>query len=497
MDEIKIDIPVDSSLQEETAPQKMPAAVNAQPAPVRAKRRPRLSKADMFKQHTLPFIILAVSALLIVIFIIGSITRAVQRKAVEAEASIAASESLAEEAARLEEEMHSILKEAEKMAVGYDFDGAIALINSFSGNVGGYPELLDARTRYESGKKDMVPWDDPNTIVNLSFQTLIADTERAFSNESYGYLMNDSFVTVAEFKAILEQLYDNDYILVGLSDFIESGTAKDGTPFYQYKTLLLPEGKKPLVLTQTNVNYNLYLVDSDDDMIADKGGVGIASKLVLDNNGNVTAEIINADGSAATGAYDLIPILDAFVEAHPDFSYHGAKAVLALTGYNGLFGYRTDLDGRTEFGEEQYAQDADAVQAIADRLKETGYELACYTYGNDAYGDASLSYIQTDMNQWMNEVFPILGSVEIMVFAQESDISDGVLYSGEKFDYLKSLGFNYFLGFCNEGDPFTFIAENYVRQGRLLVSGYNISMNADWFSGIFDAEEVLDGARYE
>ena len=42
------------------------------------------------------------------------------------------------------------------------------------------------------------------------------------------------------------------------------------------------------------------------------------------------------------GKYDLVPILDRFVEEHPDFSYRGAKAILALTGYNGVLGYRTD-----------------------------------------------------------------------------------------------------------------------------------------------------------
>ena len=47
------------------------------------------------------------------------------------------------------------------------------------------------------------------------------------------------------------------------------------------------------------------------------------------------------DGSISVGAYDLVPLLDEFIEEHPDFSYRGAKAVLAFTGYNGILGYRT------------------------------------------------------------------------------------------------------------------------------------------------------------
>lgn len=473
-------------------PVKKPVRKTEQP---RNERRSRKSKQEIFKESTLPVIILGVSALLILIFIVGSVTRAIQKKNIEEEYSIAVSESIAEEQARLAAEVESLMAEADRMAAGYDFDGAVALIDTFSGNIGGYPELQDARARYQYSKDSLVLWEDPNSIINLSFQTLIADPARAFADKEYGNSLKKNFITVSEFQKILERLYANDYVLVGLDDFIESGTAESGVPYYTYKELYLPQGKKPIVLTQTNVNYNLYLVDSDDDMIADQGGLGIASKLVLDANGNVTCEIVNADGSVSTGAYDLVPILDAFIEEHPDFSYHGAKAVLALTGYNGLFGYRTHAKGRDKLGEEQYQKDVAAVQAIAAALTEDGYELGCYTYGNNAYGKHSLSQIQSDINNWNEEVEPILGDLQIMVFAQNSDIKTSVLYSGNKFEYLKAQGFNYFLGFCTEGDPFTFIAENYVRQGRLMVTGSNLKNNAKWFKTIFDTEDLLDEAR--
>ena len=423
MDERNFDVPIEASADEDVVWLNAPETVKTRSATARVKRRPRLSKADKFKQNTLPFIIVATAALLILIFIIGSITRAIQRRTVEKEASIAASESHAVEESRLELEMNSILDQAEKMAAGYDYDGAIAMIDSFSGNVGGFPKLLDARTRYENGKKDLVAWEDPSTIVNLSFESLITDPQRAFNHGGYGYIMQESYMSTEEFQMILERLYDNNYILIGLSDFVETATTKDGTMFYQYKTLMLPEGKKPLILTQTNVSYKLDLVDSDGDMIADAGGVGIASRLILDSNGNISAELVNEDGSITTGAYDLVPILDAFVYEHPDFSYHGAKAILALTGHNGLFGYRIDEDGREVFGEDQYNKDVAAVQAIANKLRENGYELACHTYGNNAYGDDSLSSIQADMNQWMNEIFPVIGNIDnlgILLFWREN-----------------------------------------------------------------------------
>lgn len=458
-------------------------------------QRVRRSQADIFKETTLPLIILGVAALLIVIFIAGSITRSVQRKKLETAYNESVAASIAEEETRLRAEADSILQQAEVMAQGYDFDGAIALIKSFSGNIGGYPQLQDAMSRYEYSKQNMVLWEDPNTIINLSFQTLIADPVRAYADEEYGSALKKNFVTTTEFQKILERLYANDYILVSLDDFITTDTSDSGATYYKYKELYLPAGKKPIVLTQTNVNYNLYLVDSDDDMLPDQGGVGIASRLVLDGAGNVTCEMVTADGSTQTGAFDLVPILDAFVAEHPDFSYRNAKAVLALTGYNGLFGYRTHAEGRAKFGEAAYEQDVATVQAIANRLTETGYDFGCYTYGNNAYGKYSVSQIQADMNLWNAEVVPILGNIDIMVFAQNSDINNSVLYSGDKYDYLKSAGFNYFLGFCAEGDPFTFIADEYVRQGRLMVTGGNITNNGNWFTGIFETDGLLDETR--
>lgn len=461
--------------------------------PVR-KRRPK-TKQELFKENTLPLIILGIAGVLIFTFIIGSIVRGVQKRKIETEASIAASESMAAEEARLSAEMSAILANAEEYAAVYDYDNAMALIDSFSGNVGAYPQLQDARVRYEYEKGSLVPWEDPNEIVNLSFQTLVADPERAFAHESQADSLRQHYITVSEFQKILEDLYANDYILVSLRDIAEVGDSASGTVGYKYKELYLPEGKKPVVLTQTNLCYNLALVDSDEDMIADQGGAGIASKLVLSEDGSITCEMVDADGNLTYGAYDLIPILDAFIEAHPDFSYHGAKAVLALTGYNGLFGYRTHAAGRDLFGEDSYARDMQTVQAIAEALKASGYELGCYTYGNRPYGVLSLSEIQADMNLWNDEVVPILGQMDIMVFAQQSDIGDAMLYSGEKYDYLKSLGFDYFIGFGSNGDPFTFIADEYVRQGRLLVTGENLVHNASWFNDIFSTKELLDEAR--
>ena len=65
-------------------------------------------------------------------------------------------------------------------------------------------------------------------------------------------------------------------------------------------------------------------------------------------------------------------------------------------------------------------------------------------------------------------------------------------YSGTKFETLQSSGFRYYLGFCTDGDPWAVITEDYVRHGRILVTGANMEHNRQWFDGLFDPETVLD-----
>ena len=461
--------------------------------PVNPRRRKR-TKLQIFKEAYLPLIIIALALILIIVFIAGSITRAVQKAKAEKEASIAASSSLAEEEARLKEQAASLLMQAEDMAAGFDYEGAIAALNSFEGDMKKYPEVYDKLVAYESAFNNTVVWDDPSSIPNLSFQLLIADPSRAFSNSSYGYSINKNFITTEEFSKILQQLFDNGYILVDFDDFVTVETGADGLPAYKAKSLRLPNGKKPIMLTQTNVNYNYYLIDSDGDKIPDKNGCGFASKLLWDGS-KFICEMVDASGQTVTGAYDLVPILEDFIEKHPSFSYKGARATLALTGYNGLFGHRTHANAASIFGDEKTRAAIQNATTVAEELQNHGYKLSCYTYENIPYGTSSLTEIQTDMNAWTNEVIPILGNFDIFTFAQLTDITGEETYAGDKYETLKSMGFRYYLGFCEDGKPWATIAPDYVRQGRIMVTGANLAYHSDWFISLFDPTMVLDTNR--
>lgn len=457
-----------------------------QTRPVNPRRRKR-TQMQIFKEAYLPVIIAGVALVLILVFIIGSISRGVQRNKYEEQAKLEASIAAQEEFDRQSKEATDLLSKAAQAALQFDYDSAIALIDSFTGDYSQFPELAQRRAEYDQAVDTLVLWNDPSKVLNLSFQLLIADPSRAFVDEVYGTSYNRNFITTEEFSRILQQLYEKGYILVSMSDIADGILPKD---------LYLPEDKKPLILTQTNVNYNTYMVDSNGDKLPDKGGDGFASKLVLDANGSLTCEMVDSNGQTVTGAYDLVPILESFIATHPDFSYKGARAILAVTGYDGLFGYRTNPSAKDSFGAASYEKQIQEAGTIINALRSTGYEIVCYTYNNVAYGARTAPQIQADLNMWKNEVEPILGAVDMLVFARNSDIGDkSTPYSGELYDTLRSYGFTRYLGFCTDGKPWFASESDCIRQGRILVTGENLTLHADWFSGILDAASVLDTTR--
>ena len=91
----------------------------------------------------------------------------------------------------------------------------------------------------------------------------------------------------------------------------------------------------------------------------------------------------------------MVPLLDTFIDKHPDFSYHGRKGILAMTGYNGVLGYRTDIAYKTRenLSEDQqkfldknpdfdYDQEVKEAKKVADALKADGWEFARHTWGH-------------------------------------------------------------------------------------------------------------------
>ena len=89
-----------------------------------------------------------------------------------------------------------------------------------------------------------------------------------------------------------------------------------------------------------------------------------------------------------------------------------------------------------------------------------------------------------------------MSDMDILVYAKESDISDSATpYNGEKYDVLKEAGFRYFVGVDATAEGWSELTKEYVRQGRLNITGRNLEDSPELYAGIFDAAAVLDSAR--
>ena len=467
-----------------------PAPVQEE-APVRRERRKPVSPMRRFKNETMPLIITGITALLIVIFVIGSVTRLVGSIKHNREAELNASEAAESEAQRQDQEAQNLLDEAARLAAGYDYDTAIAKLEGFTGSKEKYPEMEIRLSEYKQQKSLLVAHNDPGAIPNLSFHMLIADPSRAFSNREFGGQYNRNFVTIDEFEKILNQLYINGYVLVDMDSFIAE-TVTGETITYSSKSLYLPDGKKPFMLTETMVNYFNYMIDGNNDGVPDKDGAGFASRLVL-RNGEIKAEMVNSVGETVVGNYDLVPVLEDFIESHPDFSYQGARALLAVTGHEGVFGYRTNKGVIDTKGQAYYDAEVAGAKEVAAALKAAGYEFASYTYANEKYGDMDATTIRKDITNWTSEVLPILGTCDTLVFAKTSDISANGDYSNSKFNVLYDAGFRYFISHSSK--PACKVAGNYVRQLRVMVTGTQMAHASTTYAAYFDSQAVLNDLR--
>ncbi len=461
------------------------------PDPKNPRRRRRKTPMQIFKEVYLPPIIACVCLILVLSFAIGALSDFIQAKQDEAErqqSHLSSSISAAEQEAQ---RVQQVMAEAESLVTGYDYDGAIALLQTLDVS----NEEVAAKIRdYSLAKEQLQAYQDPSTIPNLSFHVLIEDTARAFSDATYGGQYNRNFVTTGEFRKILQQLYDNNYVLVDFNSFTGSSKDTSGNDIFQTIPIYLPAGKKPVMITETMVNYYLYMVDGNDDGVADASGDGFASKLVV-SNGEIKNEYVTSSGETLVGDYDLVPILETFIKEHPDFSYQGARATLAVSGYDGVFGYRCVNSFVATKGQDYVDQEKASATAVANALKEKGYTFACYTFEDIPYADKSVQQISSDIQSWVQQVLPILGESNIFIFAKTSGLS-GYGTTNQAFNAIYNSGFRYFI--THGTQPWAEVNTNYVRQNRLMVTGEYLQHFASYFNNtnytLFDASLVIDSA---
>jgi len=274
------------------------------------------------------------------------------------------------------------------------------------------------------------------TVYNMFFHSLALYPEIAFSS-SRGEELFNIMTTRYEFIRCLNELYEHDFILINPSDLYDIYT-QDNTEYLKIKdSLLLPEGKKPLILSFDNLSFV-------------HASVGFCKKLVIDESGNL-ASIVTINGTD-TLTYDgeHVLILHDFVKEHPDFSYNNAMAVLGMSGYESLFGYNT-----ADLNSPDVQSELDKAKQVADKLKNMGYIFAnhsYYHYSNSSDIPSSytdLEWLKYDTGLWKERIEPILGDTNIYITPGGKNYSVTKYVDGDKSDpcynYLVSEGYQIIL----------------------------------------------------
>lgn len=383
------------------------------------------------------------------------------------------------------QEREVLISQADELALGYDYDGAIQLIKSYQGTDGDYqvyPALVQAIQRLETEQGELLLYGGSYTSVtqvnHIFFHSLVADNSKAFDGDYMSTGYNMYMTTISEFKKMIEKLYEDGYVLVRMADLTKKVTLEDGTTKYVENEIYLREGKKPLIISQDDVNYYDYMKED-----------GFARRIVIGEDGKPTCEMVQDDGTIITGAFDMVPILDEFVEEHPDFSYKGAKGLLAITGYEGTLGYRTN-----DPNSPTYEEDKETVKKVAEALKADGWEIGSHSWGHKNMQTSSFELLKRDTNRWLEEVGSLVGPTDIYIFPYGADIETTIgTYSSDKYNFLKECGFNVFCGVYKE--PWMHVKKDYVRMTRRPLDGQAMLEFPERLADLFDVKEIIDPER--
>lgn len=369
------------------------------------------------------------------------------------------------------------LRRLDQLVAGRSFAEAAALVDVLVGN-----GVEDRRLAERAGviqesqrqKEQGVRWS--GEVAHLFTHSLIAQPALAFDGDAQEPGYQENMLTRLEFERILGQMYDRGWILVDIRDLYREDS--DGqiieTP------LLLPPGRKPFVLSVDDVSYYDYMT-----------GNGFAERLDVDSNLDVATVFVEPDGNERwTTTGDVMPVLDRFIWDNPDFSHLGAKGIIALTGYEGIFGYDVSRD---QVDELDFAERQAGAHRVAQRLRELGWEFASHSYTHHGdMRDRTMSFgrFRFDAENWRAEVGVYVGETDLYVSPYGYHMSN----DNPLFRFLiEDEGFNVYAP-ISDGTTIVFNEDNLVSERRSL-DGYALKYFREELQPYFDADSIWDEAR--
>ena len=244
------------------------------------------SKTD----HQLKQLVIAASCLLLAglsstgVFLIKknldpTVTQTDKLPVIVVETSLSSSEEFTEDSGStvffVDSPVGKLLAQANALASGYDYDAAIALLQSNS-EYGSDPAIQETIAAYETARSSLVKV-KISEVTHIFFHSLVVDNQKAFDGEDDSDGYNQVMTTTGEFEKILESLYEKGFVLVRMHDMAYETKDENGNTIMKPGTILLPEGKRPLVISQDDVCYYPYM-----------DGDGFASRMIVGEDGKPT-----------------------------------------------------------------------------------------------------------------------------------------------------------------------------------------------------------------
>jgi len=305
-------------------------------------------------------------------------------------------------------------------------------------------------------------------VANLFVHPLIAWPEKAFgAPEKDLSRMDEWFVTTEEFERSLGALEARGYILVRVSDLFDTSTVPV-TP----KPLVLPPGRKPLILSVDDLNYYPYMRAN-----------GTVSRLWVDQD-RLMARTFLAGGTFRDDDDKEVPqVLEKFLTTHPDFSYQGARGLIAVTGYQGLFGWPTQWAGPAL--NEAKIQ----AKAVARRLKDMGWEFATHSYAHRSDKRQSFEEWKASEVRWDNEVGPLVGPTPYYVLP----FGEHWWSYPERWEVMTQKGYRVYFGVETKSNLVW--KDGLPIVGRVPLDGRGLRRKFGILSPFLDPKTILDPLR--
>jgi hypothetical protein len=303
--------------------------------------------------------------------------------------------------------------------------------------------------------------------LNIFFHPLVSRPQVAFRSSLKDHFL-EWFVTVNEYRKILHEMYQKNYVLVNINELYEV-TYVNGAKRVTIKKIILPEGKKPLVLSIDDLNY-----------YPNMRRYATVHKLVLDENGEIAAWTDNGRGGVLSYDLDCITVLEDFIKKNPDFSLRGARGIIALTGYHGLLGHRTH-----QIDAPGYQQEVNNVKQVINKLKQMGWVFGCHGYAHLDMAEEPIEAFREDIELWFTHVQPILGDTDLFIYPYGSKV-EGMA----RHRFLRSRNFNLFFG-VGTGLTFEHMGEH-IYLDRKNIDGTYFREYKNRADRLFDIEKVID-----